>query len=97
MALHCVVARKLLENPEVIAQARDNLARWRAPAVELEPAYIAEWQRILEGRPEEIARFLASPSEEATRLRSCSPFTNVLTAQERARIYEDFHDPSKVL
>jgi hypothetical protein len=34
--------------------------------------------------------------EDATRLRSCSPFTNGLTAQERARIYQDFHDPSKI-
>ena len=71
--MHCLVAQKLLANPELITRARDTLMRWRAQAAELPPAYLAEWQRILEGSPEEIARFLESPSEDATRLRSCSP------------------------
>jgi len=90
LAMHCIVARKLLADPGLIAQARSTLARWRAQAVEPVPSYFSEWRRILEGGVEEIAAFLASMREDATRLRQSSPFTNLLTPEERARIFEAF-------
>jgi hypothetical protein len=90
LAMHCLVARKLLANPALTAQARSTLARWRAQAAEPVPSYFFEWGRILEGSTEEIAAFLASMHEGATRLRQSSPFTNLLTPEERARIYEAF-------
>jgi hypothetical protein len=90
LAMHCLVAKKLLANPALIAQARSTLARWRARAAEPVPSYFLEWKRILEGSPEEIAAFLASMREDATRLRQSSPFTNLLTPEERARIFEAF-------
>jgi hypothetical protein len=90
LAMHCLVARKLLANPALIAQARDTLARWRAQAAEPVPSYFLEWRRILEGSPGEIAAFLASMREDATRLRQSSPFTNLLMPEERARIFEAF-------
>ena len=90
LALHCLIAKKLLANPELIDQARSTLARFRARAPDPVPAYLAEWERIIEGRPEEIAAFLASMREEATRLRQSSPFTSLLTADERARIFKAF-------
>jgi hypothetical protein len=90
LAMHCLVARKLLANPALTAQARSTLARWRAQAAEPVPSYFSEWGRILEGSKEQIAAFLASMHEDATRLRQSSPFTNLLTLEERARIYEGF-------
>jgi hypothetical protein len=90
LAMHCLVARKLLGNPALIGNARSTLARWRAQATEPVPSYFLEWGRILERSPEEIAAFLASMREDATRLRQSSPFTNLLTPEERARIYEAF-------
>ena len=90
LAMHCLVARKLLANPALAAQVRSTLARWRAQAAEPVPSYFFEWGRILEGSTEEIAGFLASMHEDATRLRQSSPFTNLLTPEERARIYEAF-------
>lgn len=88
--MHCLVARKLLANPALIAQARSTLARWRAQTAEPVPSYFLEWGRILQGSPREIAAFLASMREDATRLRQSSPFTNLLTPEERARIFEAF-------
>jgi hypothetical protein len=90
LAMHCLIARKILANPALIARVRDTLARWRAQAVEPVPSYFLEWGRILEGSPAEIAAFLASMSEDSTRLRQSSPFTNLLTPEERARILEAF-------
>ena len=90
LAMHCLVARKLLANPALITQARSTLARWRAQAAEPVPSYFPEWGRILEGSPGEIAAFLASMREDATRLRQSSPFANLLSTEERARIFEAF-------
>jgi hypothetical protein len=90
LAMHCLVARKIRANPALITQARSTLARWRAQAAEPVPSYFLEWGRILEGGSEEIAAFLASMCEDASRLRQSSPFTNLLTPEERARIFEAF-------
>ena len=90
LAMHCLIARKLLATPAIIVQARSTLARWRAQAAEPVPSYFFEWGRILEGRPEEIAAFLASMREDAMRLRQSSPFTNCLTPEERERIFGAF-------
>jgi hypothetical protein len=90
LAMHCLVARKLLLNPALIAQARSTLARWRAQAAEPVASYFSDWQRILELSPEEIAGVLASMREDATRLRQSSPFANALSPEERLKIYEAF-------
>ena len=90
LAMHCLVARKLLANPALIARASSTLARWRAQAADPVPSYFLEWAHILKGSPGEIAAFLASMREDATRLRQSSPFSNLLTPEERARIYEVF-------
>lgn len=55
LAMHGLVARKLLANPALINQARSTLARWRAQATEPVPSYFLEWERILERSPEAIA------------------------------------------
>jgi hypothetical protein len=90
LAMHTVVAKKLLAKPALIAQARSTLARWRAQAAKPVPSYFLEWGRVLEGSTEEIAAFLASTCEDATRLRQYSPFTDLLTPEERAVIYDAF-------
>lgn len=90
LALHCLIAQKLLNEPALIERARATLARWRNETVEPVPSYFLEWQRILEGKPAEVADFLESTREDATRLRQSSPFTNFLTSAERSMIYETF-------
>src|ERR1700730_13054883 len=86
LAMHCLVARKLLANPALIAQARNTLARWRAQPADPVASYFLEGVRSLEGSPGEIASFLARMREDATRFRQSSPFPNLLTPEERARI-----------
>ena len=90
LAMHCLVAKKLLANPALITEARSTLARWRAQAAEPIPSYFLEWERILEGTLAEIVTFLESTDENATRVRQSSPFRNLLTAEERAGIYGTF-------
>lgn len=90
LALHTVVARKLLSNPTLIEEARSNLERWKLQTPRPLPEYFAQWKRILARPPEEVAGFLSSMSQDATRLRQSSPFATLLEPEERARIYAAF-------
>ncbi|HEY0418170.1 MAG TPA: hypothetical protein VGC80_01485 [Acetobacteraceae bacterium] len=87
LALHRLVAEKLLADPVLLNKARGNLRRWRGSHGSLSPA-MAEWEQILSGTVDQVAKFLVERSEKATRLRQSSPFTGILTEPERLAIYE---------
>ena len=84
MAFHRLIATKIESDPAVVARARDNIARWSARGDR--EAYLDEWSRILASDPRKIVRFLQSSGQRATRLRQSSPFTGVLSDEERAAI-----------
>jgi hypothetical protein len=90
LAMHCQIARKLLVDPALCAQARDTLARWRSNAPHPLPRYFVEWASILKRCPEEIAGFIVGQGEDAQRLRQSSPFAGLLSPAERALIYAAF-------
>lgn len=89
LALHRLVARKVLANPALLDKARETARRWRttdgSPSLAL-----SEWESILGGPADQIAQFLIEPSERATRLRQSSPFCGILTEDERRAIYESY-------
>ena len=89
LAMHRVIARKLLADPALVDQARENLRRWRRIGDNTSLALV-EWETILSGPVDELAQFLAAPSETATRLRQSSPFCGILSEAERRDIYESF-------
>lgn len=88
LRLHAAVVEHLLRAPEsVIEQAKSTLRRIRdedlAPRSE---TYLAEWDRILDAGPEAITDVLLDPSDHAATLRSCTPFTGVLSQEEVEQI-----------
>lgn len=89
LALHQLVARKVLADPALLDTARATLRRWRESDGLPLPA-LAEWGRILDGPVDQVARFLTDRSERATRLRQSSPFCGILTEAERKAIYESY-------
>jgi len=89
LVLHKRVAEKLLDNPALLDRARGNLRRWQESHGASSLA-LAEWERILTGTADQVARFLVERSEKATRLRQSSPFTGILTEPERLAIYESY-------
>jgi hypothetical protein len=89
LALHELVARKLLADPAVLEKARENVRRWQEADASPKLA-LAEWSEILSGQASEVAQFLTERSERATRLRQSSPFAGVLSDAERQAIYESF-------
>jgi hypothetical protein len=90
LAMHCKIAQKISRDPKLIEKAKANLERWSAKSGEPLPKYFSEWREILERPWPEIAEFITRMSEDATRLRSSSPFAGVLDADERNQIYAAF-------
>ena len=90
LAMHCKIAQKIMRDPSLLNKAKANLERWTARSTDPKPQHLREWKQILERPWPEIAELITSMSEEATRLRSSSPFAGVLTAEERDQIYEAF-------
>ena len=91
LALHTKIAWKISQNPVLLEKARENLADMRSRYEPDDvPLYIEEWERILTLPWERVAAFLIAVTEDAIRLRSSSPFTGILTEEERLRIFEAF-------
>jgi hypothetical protein len=89
LALHQLVARKVLADPALLDKARETVRRWQA--MEGSPRLaLAEWEGILKRPADAVARFLTERSERATRLRQSSPFCGVLTDAERQAVYESY-------
>ncbi|MDQ2680564.1 MAG: hypothetical protein M3Y21_06040 [Candidatus Eremiobacteraeota bacterium] len=82
-----MIAEKLLNDPSVLAIAQENLGRWREAHGD-SPA-LQEWQQLLDTRDRSAILFaLLRIDEEGMRLRSSSPFTNILSDFERSLIFE---------
>jgi hypothetical protein len=87
---HLRIAEKLRLHPELWAIPEQNIQRWEKTLGRVSPA-IYEWSRILHTYSrEQIFSILESPSEEAIRLRSSSPFTGILSESEREEILNTF-------
>lgn len=90
LELHRAIARRLAADPRaVIKQARGNLARMRRSnrhAAKL----LREWDVILDRPIPALTATLTSPSEWARELRHVTPFAGVLSAGERAAVYQAF-------
>ena len=90
VALHRRVAEKLLADPTLLNIARDNIDRWQQARDGAPSRALIEWQGKLDLPVDTIAAFVVENSERATRLRQSSPFAGILTAAERAEIYESY-------
>jgi hypothetical protein len=89
LALHRLVAEKVLADPALLDKARANVRRWRDASGSPSSAF-AEWAQILSGSVHQVAQLLMERSERATRLRQSSPFCGILTDAERRAVYESF-------
>ena len=86
LSMHCKIAQKITRDPTLLHKATANLERWSAKSGDPLPQYLHEWQEILKRPWPEIAERITSMIEDATRLRSSSPFAVILSADERDQI-----------
>ncbi len=90
LVMHCRVAQKISRDPQLLDKARENLKRWSAKSTGPKSRYLEEWDEILDRPWSDIAALITDMSEEATRLRSSSPFVGILSPVEREQIYAAF-------
>lgn len=90
LAMHAAIARKIDRDPGLLAIPRRNLERWSARWSPEPPRWLPEWKALLQRPWPELAAIITEPTETGARLRQSSPFAGVLSASERARIYEAF-------
>jgi len=88
--MHCTIAQKISQDRSLLDKAKANLSRWNAKYDGAKPRYLKEWQQILDKPWLTIAEIMTSMSEDATRLRSSSPFAGILSKRERDQIYAAF-------
>jgi len=85
LEMHRLIATKLEADPSLVERARSNISRWKSQRG-LTPAY-SEWEKILSSGMDRILHALTSEDQTSARLRSSTPFTGVLTEEERKEIY----------
>jgi hypothetical protein len=90
LAMQVMAARRMGEDPALLARARATLARWLARYGERTPAALVEWRALLARPWPEIAARATALTEEGARLRQSSPLATVLSAAERRRLHDAF-------
>lgn len=82
-----LVARRLIETPEVIDGARAHMDRfWRDDPHAAH--YLAIWEKLLDRPPAEIAARLLEDTPEGQYLRETRPPFGVTTAQQVAQLMD---------
>jgi hypothetical protein len=90
VAMHRVIAARIRGGDEQpLGRARANLQRWKQQFGGVLPAAYVEWQVMLDGDVDNVLHALESDDQDSVRRRSSSPFTGILTPQERWSILRD--------
>lgn len=88
LRLHQFAARRLAADPRLRGVARQRLQKLR----EANPhgrVYQDRWEALLDGPLPALLRTLTENSGQAEALRKESPFTVLVTPEERRRVFED--------
>ena len=81
------IVKKLEHDRRLWQVPLENLKRWKAARNGELPLPLLEWETILSSEPRhKIMAILVGTDENSMRLRSSSPFTGILTHEERHEI-----------
>ena len=83
LALHCLIAQKIRNNPALLEQAKHTLMAWRSKVAAASLPYLDEWEKLLNQGLDTCLAVATAENEYATALRQSSPFTSILSHQER--------------
>ena len=87
LAMHRAIVRKIHRQPKLYHRARRTLVRWERVKRACPPP-LREWKLILkENDMNAVLRLVTRADEEGNRLRSTSPFCDVLTDREVKAIW----------
>ena len=83
------LADKLEHQPDLLAVALENIARWIKGGRLADTRMLEQWRQIIEAARadrqgmEALLELLRDDTEQSRSLKSCSPFAGVLTREER--------------
>jgi hypothetical protein len=83
LAMHRAIAEKIRREPALLEKVRATITRWRPTTTPGELPYLEEWERLLNEGMEPLLEVAVEDSERGQVMRSCSPFTGILTEKER--------------
>ncbi|GAA0852961.1 hypothetical protein [Aliiglaciecola litoralis] len=90
LAIHCRIGEKLIQHPELVSLAEQKLeSRFKAGMI-YRSVYL-NWWAIIEMKDDMsmLVAQMCEDSEKMNKLRRHSPFTGILTAQEREAFFND--------
>ena len=88
--MHCLVAKKIDGNRQLLHKAKQRLDYWRRNCGDDIPNVLNEWAGVMTWPWPALAALLTDAGERAARLRQSSPFVILLSPGERKRIYAAF-------
>lgn len=83
LALHRLVAERVMRDPALLEKARKTVVRWRGTVSIASQPYLEEWERLIDQGVEACLVMAVEDSQKAAALRQSSPFAGVLTNRER--------------
>ena len=93
LALHAVVVSKLLQDPDrVLEIALHNVERDLKTENAHSEKYTREWDRLLRQDIPSLIGAMLDPSDHGVTLRSCTPFTGILSASEVQAVKRQYGD-----
>jgi hypothetical protein len=91
LALHRLVAERLIENPAHLDGARARVESWIADG-SVHPMYAHRWREILARPLDEVVGVITDSGEEARALRQVSPFAGIVDARTRWRVWRSVRE-----
>lgn len=92
--LHGAIVGHLVKEPNlVLTQARENLDRFsKVHAGTMAEYWLDLWRKTLDSGPDRVLNVLVSNTPEARELRQNSPFTGILSQEERTTVLNSFRE-----
>jgi excisionase family DNA binding protein len=92
--LHLAIAGHLVKEPGlVLARARENLDRFsKVHAGTMAEYWLDLWRKTIDSGPDPVLNALVSDNPEARELRQNSPFTGILSPDERMTVLKSFRE-----
>lgn len=82
---HIAIAARIDDDAALLEVPRRNIRRWAENMGRMPVAY-SEWLAALDRPWPEVRRILVSPDENVVRMRQSTPFSGILSQQERPMI-----------
>lgn len=90
LVMHQLVVDKIRQDPALFMRAKATLSRWREIVCPSSQPYLVEWEALMNQGMEVTLAMAVEDSEHASDLRRSSPFTGILTNQERFAFMRDW-------